>query len=106
MVSDLRFAIRLLIKQPAFTLITVLVLALGIGANTAIFSVVDAVLLRPLPYRDAARLVQVSNFWRKTGLRGTVSAPRLPRLARPVDRLRRARRIHESPDERCRRRSR
>jgi putative ABC transport system permease protein len=75
MLSDLQFAIRLLIKQPAFTLITVLVLAIGTGATTAIFSVVDAVLLRPLPYRDAGRLVQVSNLWRKTGLRGTVSAP-------------------------------
>jgi predicted permease len=76
MLSDLRFAIRLLIKQPVFTLITACVLAIGIGANTAIFSVVDAVLLRPLPYPDADRLVQVSNFWRKTGLRGgTVSAP-------------------------------
>jgi putative ABC transport system permease protein len=75
MLADLQFAIRLLIKQPAVTLITVLVLAVGIGANTAIFSVVDAVLLRPLPYRDAGRLVQVSTFWRKTGLRGTVSGP-------------------------------
>ena len=76
MLSDLRFAIRLLIKQPVFTLITAFVLAIGIGANTAIFSVVDAVLLRPLPYPDADRLVQVSNFWRKTGLRGgSVSAP-------------------------------
>ena len=75
MLSDFRFAVRLLLKQRAFTAITVFVLALGIGADTAIFSVVDAVLLRPLPYRDASRLVQLSTFWRKTGLRGTVSAP-------------------------------
>ncbi len=59
MLSDLRLALRLLLKAPAFSAIAILALALGIGANTAIFSVVDAVLLRPLPYQDAGRLAMV-----------------------------------------------
>jgi putative ABC transport system permease protein len=59
LLSDLKHGLRVLLKNPGFTAAPIIVLALGIGANTAIFSVVNAVLLRPLPFRDPARLVQV-----------------------------------------------
>src|SRR4026207_2233455 len=58
-IKDLKFAIRGLLKRPGFTLIALLALALGIGANTAIFSLVNAVILRPLPFPESERLVWV-----------------------------------------------
>jgi len=59
LMENLRFAVRMLIKRPGFTAAAVVCLALGIGATTAIFSVVNAVVLRPLPYRDPGSLVRL-----------------------------------------------
>src|SRR5438093_6973435 len=57
--QDLRYGIRLLVKTPGFTAVAVLTLALGIGVNTAVFSVADAVMFRPLPFAHPERLVEI-----------------------------------------------
>ncbi len=67
--NDLKFAFRQLVKNPGFTAVAVITLALGIGANTAIFSFVNAILLRPLPFPDADRLVQVYENYSMSGAR-------------------------------------
>jgi hypothetical protein len=59
MIADLKFALRMLVKAPGFTVIAILTLTLGIGANTAIFSVLDAVLLHPLSFPKPNELVAV-----------------------------------------------
>jgi predicted permease len=72
LLQDLRHAVRVLSKTPAFTLVVIFTLAVGIGANTAMFSVVNAVLLKDLPFGDAARIVDVNEY---AGGRPTAVAP-------------------------------
>ena len=76
LLQDLRFAVRSLARRPGFSVTAIVTLALGIGATTAIFSVVNAVLMRPLPFAEPDRIVAIVNLSTKTGARSpTVSAP-------------------------------
>src|SRR5689334_18903749 len=78
LVQDLRHAVRLMSRAPGFTLAALITLALAIGVNTAVFSVVYGVLLRPLPYRDATRIVRLSE--EHPGGNAIIREPRLSNL--------------------------
>ena len=93
-VRDVTYSLRVLLKSYAFTIVVVLTLALGIGANTAIFSFANGILLRPLPYPQSDRLVVLDETALKRGVDSmSVSYPKLSRLARAKHSLRRHRHL-------------
>src|ERR1700726_4588662 len=72
---DLRYGVRMLLKNPGFTFAALITLALGIASSTAIFSVIDGVLLHPLPYPDSDKIMALSQTTRSTGAANGASAP-------------------------------
>ena len=85
LIQDLRYGLRMLTKNPGFTAVAALTLALGVGANTAIFSLFDAVILRPLPYPDPEQLVGLGQWRNQKGegyIQTGVSAPNIAEIAR------------------------
>ena len=102
LIKDLRYASRNLAKRPSFTAIAILTLALGIGASTAIFSVVDGVLLRALPYPQPEEIVQL----REVNERGTLisfTEPNFLDVSRAQSHARSGRSIRRRPDNSYRR---
>jgi predicted permease len=86
LLQDVRYGLRMLVRKPTFTIVAVLTLALGVGANTAIFSIVNAVLLRSLPFPDPGRLVRIYFNNPGVGLRGVrFSVPELDDLRTQTD---------------------
>ncbi len=87
---DVKYGARTLLRSPEFAIVSVLVMALGIGATTSLFTMVRAVLLRPLPFRDPGKLVMLYEHFRQNQGRRRIQcgcARRLSRLAQPDPRL-------------------